>query len=143
MSTVAQILRSKAGQPVLTTTPSATVREALQLMAEHHIGGLPVVESGQIVGIVTERDYARKVELQGRNAATTSIRDIMTSAVMYVGPERTTQECMALMTDRRLRHLPVLDNGQLVGVISIGDLVKDIISEQQFMIQQLQSYIHT
>ncbi|MEY4753020.1 MAG: hypothetical protein RJA44_695 [Pseudomonadota bacterium] len=143
MSNVAQMIRSKAGQAVQTTTPGASVREVMQLMAEHRIGGLPVVEGGQIVGIVTERDIVRKVELQGRTAAATAVRDIMTAPVMYVGPERTTQECMALMTERRLRHLPVLDGGQLVGLISIGDLVKDIISEQEFMIQQLQSYIQS
>lgn len=143
MSNVAQIIRSKAGQAVQTTTPGASVREVMQLMAEHHIGGLPVVEGGQIIGIVTERDIVRKVELQGRTAAATLVRDIMTAPVMYVSPERTTQECMALMTERRLRHLPVLDGGQLVGLISIGDLVKDIISEQEFMIQQLQSYIQS
>lgn len=143
MSNVAQIIRSKAGQAVQTTTPGASVREVMQLMAEHRIGGLPVVEGGQIIGIVTERDIVRKVELQGRTAAATSVRDIMTAPVMYVSPERTTQECMALMTERRLRHLPVLDAGQLVGLISIGDLVKDIISEQEFMIQQLQSYIQS
>lgn len=141
MNTVALILKAKEHQSVLTIAPTATVIEAVRMMAEHNIGALPVVEGGRIVGIVTERDYARKVALQGRSSEQTLVRGIMTSHVMYVSPAQTTEECMALMTDKRLRHLPVLDEGRLVGLISIGDLVKDIISEQQFVIEQLRNYI--
>ncbi|MFM2055911.1 MAG: hypothetical protein RLY71_296 [Pseudomonadota bacterium] len=141
MNTVALILKAKQHQSVLTIAPTATVMDAVRMMAEYNIGGLPVVEGDRIVGIVTERDYARKVALQGRSSEQTLVRDIMTSQVMYVSPAQTTEECMALMTDKRLRHLPVLDEGRLVGLISIGDLVKDIISEQQFVIDQLRNYI--
>jgi CBS domain-containing protein len=141
VNTVALILKAKQHQSVLTIAPTATVMDAVRMMAEYNIGGLPVVEGDRIVGIVTERDYARKVALQGRSSEQTLVRDIMTSQVMYVSPAQTTEECMALMTDKRLRHLPVLDEGRLVGLISIGDLVKDIISEQQFVIDQLRNYI--
>lgn len=141
MNTVAFILKAKQHQSVLTIAPTATVIDAVRMMAEYNIGGLPVVEGDQIVGIVTERDYARKVALQGRSSEQTLVRDIMTSQVMYVGPTQTNEQCMALMTENRLRHLPVLDEGRLVGLISIGDLVKDIISEQQFVIEQLEHYI--
>ncbi len=144
MSTVAQILKSKpVNQPVRTLPPDATVREAIELMAEQRIGALLVAEGERIVGIFTERDYARKIEVRGRASATTRLAEVMTPDVLHVGPATTTQECMALMTDKRLRHLPVLDAGQVVGMVSIGDLVKEIISEQQFMIAQLESYIHS
>jgi CBS domain-containing protein len=99
------------------------------------------LEGDAIVGIVTERDYARKIALKGRTSALTLVRDVMTTAVMFVHPHQTSEECMALMTDNRLRHLPVVDNGKLLGLISIGDLVKDIISEQKFVIEQLEHYI--
>lgn len=141
MQSVAHILKSKQKQGVHTVGPDATVLQALALMTEMRIGALLVMENDQIVGIVSERDYARKVELQGRSAANTKVRDIMTRDVIYVRPQQTNEECMALMTERRLRHLPVMDNGKLLGLISIGDLVADIISEQQFTIQQLQHYI--
>ncbi|KDB53663.1 signal-transduction protein [Sphaerotilus natans subsp. natans DSM 6575] len=144
MSTVAQILKSKpVNQPVRTLPPDATVREAIELMAEQRIGALLVAEGERIVGIFTERDYARKIEVRGRASATTRLAEVMTPDVLHVSPATTTQECMALMTDKRLRHLPVLDAGQVVGMVSIGDLVKEIISEQQFMIAQLESYIHS
>jgi CBS domain-containing protein len=141
MKSVAQILRSKPDQRVETITPSASVFDAVKLMAEKSIGALLVMEEAQIVGIITERDYARKIVLMGRSSKDTPVRDIMTSPVMYVGPEETNEECMALMTDNRLRHLPVVDQGKLIGLISIGDLVKDIISEQKFIIEQLEHYI--
>lgn len=141
MGTVASILRSKPDQTVQTISPSATMREALERMARHNIGALLVMEGEQIVGIVTERDYARKCVLMGRKSRETAVRDLMTSPVMYVGPDETNEHCMALMTENRLRHLPVLDEGRLVGLVSIGDLVKDIISEQQFVIEQLEHYI--
>jgi signal-transduction protein with cAMP-binding, CBS, and nucleotidyltransferase domain len=141
MKNVAYILRSKSDQTIHTVAPSATMFEALKLMAEKNIGALLVVEGERVVGIVSERDYARKIVLAGRTSRDTMIRDIMTSPVMYVDPHQSTDECMALMTQNRLRHLPVLEDGKLVGIISIGDLVKDIISEQHFMIQELQRYI--
>jgi CBS domain-containing protein len=141
MQTVAHILQTKKNRTVYTIPPTSRVLDAIKLMAEKSIGALLVVEGGQIVGIVTERDYARKVVLLGRSSNDTSVSAIMTSSVMYVRPDQTNEQCMALMTENRLRHLPVMDNGQLIGLISIGDLVKDIISEQQFIIQQLEHYI--
>lgn len=141
MKTVANILRSKSHQTVYTITPDARVWDALHLMAEKSIGALVVTEGPRIVGIVSERDYARKVVLQGRSSENTVVRDIMSSPVMYVRPDHTNEDCMALMTENRLRHLPIIDKGELVGLISIGDLVKDIISEQQFIIEQLEHYI--
>ena len=141
MTTVAQILKSKADPSVATTSPEASVFEAVKLMAEKNIGALVVVEGGKVVGVVTERDYARKVALMARNSRDTPVRDIMSSRVMYVGPDQTNEECMALMTENRLRHLPVMEGERMVGLISIGDLVKDIISEQKEIIQQLEQYI--
>ena len=141
MTTVAGILNAKANPAVHTIDPAASVFEAVQLMARENIGGLVVVERDRVVGIVTERDYARKVALMARASRDTPVRDIMTSPVMYVRSEQTSEECMALMTENRLRHLPVMDGGELIGLISIGDLVKDIISQQQFIIEQLEHYI--
>jgi CBS domain-containing protein len=141
MTTVAQILKSKPDQSVATTSPEASVFEAVKLMAEKNIGALVVVEGGKIVGVVTERDYARKVALMARNSRDTPVRDIMSSRVMYVRPDQTNEECMALMTENRLRHLPVMEGERMVGLISIGDLVKDIISEQKMIIEQLEHYI--
>lgn len=141
VKTAAEILRSKPHQTVYTIPPSASVFDAVKLMADKEIGALLVMEGEAIAGIITERDYARKIILVGRSSRETPVRDIMTSKVMYVGPGHTTEECMALMTENRLRHLPVLDSGKLVGLISIGDLVKDIISEQRFIIDQLEHYI--
>lgn len=143
MSTVAAILLAKPSHAIHTVGPDISVRDAVQIMADHRIGALLIAQGERILGIVTERDYARKVEIKGRSSASTPIREIMTADVMFVTPATTTQECMALMTDKRLRHLPVMDQGKLVGLISIGDLVKEIISEQQFMIAQLESYIHS
>jgi CBS domain-containing protein len=141
MKSVVQILRSKPEQTVQTITPSAPVLDAVKLMAEKNIGALLVMEDAKVVGIITERDYARKIVLMSRSSKETPVRDIMTSSVMYVRPDQTNEECMALMTNHRVRHLPVMDNGKLVGLISIGDLVKDIISEQKLIIQQLEHYI--
>ncbi len=143
MQTVAHLLRGKANQTVCRIGPDATVLDALKILAEKSIGALLVMEGEQIAGIVSERDYTRKVELSGRSASGTLVRDIMTSSVMCVGPAHSNEQCMALMTENRLRHLPVVENGKLIGLISIGDLVKDIISEQQFTIEQLQHYIHS
>lgn len=141
MSTVAQILSSKPSQAVHTVPPGASVREAIELMARQRIGSLLIVDGARILGIFTERDYAQKVEVRGRTSTGTPISEVMTPDVIFVTPATTSQECMALMTGRRLRHLPVMDQGALVGLISIGDLVKDIISNQQSMIRQLEQYI--
>lgn len=141
MKTVAQILKAKAEQRVFSVPLQASVYDAVELMAEKGVGALLVMDGNSIAGIVTERDYARKVVLLGRSSKATAVAEVMSFPVMYVGPQQTNEECMALMTDNRLRHLPVLEQGRLVGLISIGDLVKDIISEQKFIIQQLEHYI--
>ena len=141
MNTIANILRSKADSAVHSIRPDASVFEAVQLMALKNIGALLVTDHDQIVGIVTERDYARKIALLARSSKDTPLRDIMTTAVMYVRPDQTCEECMALMTENRVRHLPVMMHGKLIGLISIGDLVKHIISEQKFVIEQLEHYI--
>ena len=141
MTTVADILKSKADPAVHTIGPEASVFEAVQSMAQKNIGALLVVEHDQVIGMITERDYARKIVLMARSSRETKLRDIMTRPVMYVRPQHTSEECMALMTENRLRHLSVLEEGQLIGLISIGDLVKNIISEQKFIIEQLEHYI--
>lgn len=141
MKSVAQILKTKPEQSVHTISPSTSVFDAVRRMSEKNIGALLVMEDVKIVGIITERDYARKIVLMGLSSKETPVRDIMTSPVMYVRPDQTNEECMALMTDNRVRHLPVMDNDKLIGLISIGDLVKDIIAEQKFTIQQLEHYI--
>ena len=141
MTAVAEILKSKSDNTVHAIAPGDSVLDALQRMAEKHIGALLVMQGETIVGIFTERDYARKIALMGRTSAVTLVRDVMTADVMYVRPTQTSQECMALMTENRLRHLPVVEADKLLGLISIGDLVKDIISEQQFIIEQLEHYI--
>jgi CBS domain-containing protein len=141
MTQVAQILNSKPAQQVFTIAESASVYDAIKLMAEKGIGALVVMRHDEIAGIVTERDYARKVVLKDRSSKNTHVSEIMSSGVRYVHREQTSQDCMALMTEHRLRHLPVIEKGRLIGMISIGDLVKDIISEQEFTIQQLEHYI--
>lgn len=142
MATVAQVLNSKPDQTVYTIAATASVFDAIKMMADKHIGAVIVTEGDEIVGIMTERDYARKVVLMDRASKQTPVRDIMTSQVRYVRPDQTTDDCMALMTERRMRHLPVIENDRLIGMVSIGDLVKNIIAEQQFTIQQLEFYIH-
>ncbi|MGH7002245.1 MAG: CBS domain-containing protein, partial [Stellaceae bacterium] len=117
------------------------VFEAVTTMAARNVGALVVLEGEKIVGVISERDYARKVALMARSSRDTPVRDIMTAPVMTVRPDQTNEECMALMTEHRLRHLSVLDGGRMIGVVSIGDLVKDIISEQKEIIQQLEHYI--
>ena len=141
MKTAANVLKSKDLQSVHTITPEASVFDAIKLMADKNIGALLVMEAGEVAGIITERDYARKVVLTSRSSKETPVREIMTSAVMYVRPDQTSEECMVLMTENRLRHLPVIDGGRLLGIISIGDLVKEIIAEQKFTIEQLEQYI--
>jgi CBS domain-containing protein len=140
MKTVARLLRAK-GNEVLAVSPDRPVFEALAVMAEKNVGALLVVEGNRLVGVFSERDYARKVILKGKSSKEIPVREIMSSHVLYVGPQNTIEECMALMTEKRIRHLPVLDDGRLVGVISIGDVVKAVIAEQEFVIDQLQRYI--
>jgi IMP dehydrogenase len=138
--TVAHILGAK-GREVWTVAPNQTVYEALEVMAAKRVGALVVLTDGKLAGIISERDYARKVILLDRGSRETLVSEIMTSKVMTVTPAATTGECMTLMTDHRFRHLPVLDNDELVGVVSIGDVVRSVIEEQQFMIEQLEQYI--
>ena len=140
MTTVRQILQEK-GSKLWTIRPDLTVFEALKIMADNNIGALLVVSKNKLVGIFSERDYARKVILQGKSSKDTAVSEIMITKVVYVRPEQSVEECMALMTDKRIRHLPVLDQGDLIGIISIGDVVKTIISDQEFTIQQLENYI--
>ena len=141
MKSAAQILKSKPEQTVYSVTPSASVLDAMKLMAEKNIGALLVMEHGKIVGMITERDYARKVVLMGRSSKESQVREVMTSPVLFVRPDHTNEDCMVLMTDNRVRHLPIMDGEELLGLVSIGDLVKDIISEQKFIIEQLEHYI--
>jgi CBS domain-containing protein len=119
------------------------VLDAIRLMAERHVGALLVMEGDRLAGIVSERDYARKVILLGRSSADTPVREIMTAAVITVQPETPVEACMQIMTERRVRHLPVIEGGRVVGMVSIGDLVKAVIAEQQQHIEQLESYIHS
>lgn len=140
MSTVAQVLEKKQGG-LLSVTPETTVYDALKLMAEREVGAVVVLEGKHLAGILSERDYARKVILLGKSSRDTPVSEIMTSKVVCVFPRNTVDECMALMTDKRVRHLPVLVDNAVVGVISIGDVVKETIAEQRFMIEQLEQYI--
>ncbi|MDF9619841.1 CBS domain-containing protein [Pseudomonas entomophila] len=142
MKNVEQILKNKSQpQAVYTIAPDDSVLDALKLLAEKNIGALPVVENDQVVGIVSERDYARKLVLKGRSSPFTTVREIMSSPVVTVEPKQNLEYCMNLMTNRHLRHLPVVDNGQLLGLLSIGDLVKETIAEQANLILQLEQYI--
>jgi CBS domain-containing protein len=141
MKTVADILKAKPHSTVHCIWPTATVLEAISLMADKGVGALVVVEGEKVVGIISERDYARKVVLMERSSYSTEVEEIMSSDVVTVTPQQSNEFCMQLMTERRLRHLPVLENDKLIGLISIGDLVKDIISDQQSMIRQLENYI--
>lgn len=139
-TSVRQLLAGKSHE-VHTVGPDATVFDALERMARHDVGALVVVQDAAIVGMLSERDYARKGILQGRASRETLVRDVMTADVLTVEPARTTGDCMKLMTDRRVRHLPVLEDGRLVGLVSIGDVVKAVMAEQAFMIEQLEGYI--
>jgi CBS domain-containing protein len=142
MATVAQILQAKPVNTVHTIDANASVFDAIALMSKNEIGALIVMHASALCGIVTERDYARKVVLQDRSSRNTQVRDIMTAAVRHVRPDQTSDECMALMTELHIRHLPVIGaDGRLRGLISIGDLVKSVIEEQQFAIDQLESYV--
>jgi CBS domain-containing protein len=141
MKTVKQLLDSK-GDEVWTIEPDESVLDAIQKMADKNVGALVVIEDRKPVGIFTERHYARNVFLKGRRSPTTPIRAVMSTRIVCAKPEQTIEECMAVMTDKRVRHLPVLDHGKLVGIVSIGDLVKSKIADQEFTIEQLVHYIH-
>lgn len=141
MLTVRHLLEQK-DRAVRAVAPDDPVLEAIRAMAEHHVGALLVMQNNELLGIVSERDYARKVILLGRSSADTTVREIMTSPVVTVSPLSTLDECMRLVAERRVRYLPVVENGRTVGVVSIGDLVKAIIEEQQRTIEQLETYIH-
>lgn len=140
MKTVQQVLHAKSG-PVLSVRPDTTVYDALVLMARHDIGALLVLDGDRLCGMFSERDYARKVILHGRSSRTMPVSDIMTREVVAVPPCLTVDECMALMTDHRVRHLPVVEDSEIIGLVSIGDLVKAQIDEQRFVIEQLEHYI--
>ena len=140
MRTVRQLLDGKPSG-VHTVDTEDPVRTAIQLMADHFVGALPVLSGGRLVGIVSERDYARKVVLMGRNSSETTIGTIMSAPVIQVGPQNSVNDCMMLMTEKRIRHLPVVENGELIGVISIGDCVKAVIDEQRHEIEDLRRYI--
>lgn len=140
MRTVRQLLADKPAG-LYTVEAGDPVRAAIERMAERHVGALPVLEGGKLVGIVSERDYARKIVLLGRNSLETSVRTIMSAPVVSVTPEQTVNDCMKLMTDKRIRHLPVVEVGKLVGVVSIGDCVKAVIDEQRHEIEDLRRYI--
>ncbi len=140
MNTLGSLLKAK-GNEVWSIDPDATAYEAIQLLAEKNVGSLMVVDGDQVLGILSERDYVRKIDIKGRSGKKTPVRDIMTKEIIHVQPSNTIDECMALMTEKHIRHLPVYAEGKLAGVVSIGDLVKAIISEQQRTIEQLGQYI--
>jgi CBS domain-containing protein len=141
MNTVRQLLQDK-GNEVSSIDPDKSVYDAMQLMAAKNIGALLVLKNGKLIGILSERDFSRKANLLYKPLRDILVKEMMTSQVVYVNPDNTTEECMALVTEMRSRHLPVLENDQIVGIISIGDLVKDTISDREFVIDQLQRYIY-
>lgn len=146
MAIVKQLLAGKGevrGKAIFSVGPEDPVLEAIRLMADERVGALLVMKGDELVGIVSERDYARKVILLGRSSSSTPVWQIMSSPVHTVSPDHSVQDCMRLMTEMRIRHLPVTDRGRVVGVISIGDLVKAVIEDQQHTIEQLESYIHS
>ena len=141
MTTVKHVLDQK-GHHVHFIHPDASVFDALKMMAENNIGSLVVLEDGKLVGVITERHYAREIVLKGRTSPGTLVRDIMSTKVICARPDQSVEECMAVMTARAVRHLPVLEGGRLVGIVSIGDMVKSVISDQKFIIEQLEHFIH-
>lgn len=141
MATVAELLDQK-GHNVESISPDATVFDAIKRMADLDIGALVVTEAGKVIGLITERDYARNVILRGKSSPTTPILDVMEHDVLSVGREETTRDCMAIMTGKRSRHLLVMEGGELIGILSIGDLVRSIVAEQDMTIEQLEQYIH-
>lgn len=140
MMNVRQLIERK-GREVYSIGPDDSVYSAIETMAEKSVGALLVMSGEDLVGILSERDYARKVILKGRSSRETAVKDIMTKRVLFVGPERTIEEAMALMTDKRIRHLPVMENDELLGIFSVGDVIKAMISHQEFIIDQLENYI--
>lgn len=140
MHNVQQILDQK-GHRIISAAPTASVREVIGIMADQNVASVLIMKGNELLGIITERDYARKVILQGRTSADTPVGEIMTTPVITVAPGETAQKCMSLMTEKKCRHLPVLDKGLVIGMVSIGDLVKAVIEDQQQEIQQLQQYI--
>jgi len=142
MSTAAQLLKRKGARAVYSIDPESPVLEAIRMMAEHSIGALVVLQGEQLVGVVSERDYARKIILLGRSSSETPVWQIMSAPVLTVRPDQSVRECMQIVTDRRVRHLPVVEGGRLLGVLSIGDLVRAVLEEQQQTIEQLEHYIH-
>jgi CBS domain-containing protein len=141
MMNIKHVLDQK-GRDVHAVHPDATVFAALKKMAEYNVGSMAVVEDGKLVGIITERHYAREIVLKGRSSPSTRVRDVMSTRVEFARPDQTVDECMAIMTARAVRHLPVIVNGELAGIVSIGDMVKSVIGDQKFIIQQLEHYIH-
>jgi CBS domain-containing protein len=141
MTTVRHVLDQK-GHHVHFIHPDASVFDALKMMAENNIGSLVVLEDGKLVGVITERHYAREIILKGRTSPGTLVRDIMSTKVIYARPDQSVEECMAVMTARAVRHLPVLEGARLVGIVSIGDMVKSVIDDQKFIIEQLEHFIH-
>lgn len=142
MKTVSQLLQGK-GSSVWSVTPDSSVYDALKLMAEKNVGALLVMSDGKLRGILSERDYARKVILVGKSSHDLAVSEIMSDKVVCIGPAQKVDECMALMSNKRIRHLPVLEAGKVIGLLSIGDLVKEVIADQQMTIRQLESYIHS
>jgi CBS domain-containing protein len=140
MKLIKHILKAK-GQDTWTITPDEPVYNALQLMAEKNVGALVVVKNEEVIGVISERDYARKIILRGKSSRETLVREIMTSPAICVTSDKTVEQCLSLMTDKHIRHLPVVDDGKLVGVVSVGDLVKSIIGSQRELIRQLENFI--
>ncbi len=140
MKTVREILNRK-GNEIFSVSPESSIYDAIKLMADKEVGALLVLEEGKLVGVISERDYARKVALEGKSSKDSSVKEIMSPHVIYVHPERNPEECMALMVAKKVRHLPVVENKNLIGVVSIGDVVKGLIDEREFVIDQLVHYI--
>ena len=140
MTTIAQLLNAK-GKQIWSVEPKATIFQALEIMSEKGIGALLVMEDGKLKGIFSERDYARKVILKGKSSKETPVGELMTKKVFYIDPQKTTNDCMAMMTAKRIRHVPVIEDNQVIGIVTIGDVVNQIISEQEVTINHLENYI--
>jgi CBS domain-containing protein len=143
MKPVSELLKKHAQQEIYSVSPATTVFDAITLLANKGVGAIMVMEDEKLVGIFSERDYTRKIAIYGKNSRETTVAEIMTSPVLYVTPTRRTRDCMALMSEKNIRHLPVLDNGKVVGMLSIRDLMNDIIEDHEFTIGQLESYINS